>query len=100
MRYCADSVDFALVNFAVPGDIVITQDYGLASMCLARGAVVINQNGHEYTADNIDALLMQRHVARKVRSAGGRLSGPRKRCAENDAEFIRKLTSVLERCTD
>ena len=49
-----DSVDFALVNRVRPGDIVITQDYGLASMCLARRARVLNQNGLEYTADNID----------------------------------------------
>ena len=53
----ADSVDFALVNRVTPGDIVITQDYGLATMCLARRARVLNQNGLEYTAQNIDSLL-------------------------------------------
>ena len=52
----ADSVDFALVNRVKPGDLVVTQDYGLASMCLAKCARVLNQNGLEYTADNIDAL--------------------------------------------
>ena len=51
----ADSVDFALVNRVKPGDLVVTQDYGLASMCLARCARVLNQNGLEYTADTIDA---------------------------------------------
>ncbi len=92
----ADSVDFALVNFVRRGDVVITQDYGLASMCLARGAVVIDQNGREYTPDNIDALLMQRHAARKVRNSGGRLKGPPKRRAENDEKFREKLVSVLD----
>ena len=58
----ADSVDFALVNRVQPGDIVITQDYGLASMCLARRARVLNQNGLEYTARNIDGLLGLRQV--------------------------------------
>lgn len=57
----ADSVDFALVNRITPGDIVITQDYGLATMCLARRARVLNQNGLEYTAQNIDSLLARRH---------------------------------------
>ena len=52
----ADSVDFALVNRVKPGDVVVTQDYGLASMCLAKCARVLNQNGLEYTADNIDTL--------------------------------------------
>lgn len=50
----ADSVDFALVNRVLPGDIVITQDYGLAAMCLSKNAIVINQDGMEYTAHNID----------------------------------------------
>ncbi len=47
----ADSVDFALVNRVKPGDVVVTQDYGLASMCLAKRVRVLNQNGLEYTAD-------------------------------------------------
>lgn len=51
-------MDFALVNLVQPGDLVVTQDYGLAAMCLARNAVVLNPNGMEYTADNIDALLL------------------------------------------
>lgn len=56
----ADSVDFALVSLVKPWDLVVTQDYGLASMCLARCARVLNQNGLEYTADNIDALMLRR----------------------------------------
>ena len=66
----ADSVDFALVNRMKPGDLVVTQDYGLASMCLARCARVLNQNGLEYTADTIDALMLQRHENKKLLRAG------------------------------
>ena len=62
----ADSVDFALVNRVKPGDIVVTQDYGLASMCLAKCARVLNQNGLEYTADNIDALMLRRYENKKA----------------------------------
>ena len=64
----ADSVDFALVNRVRPGDLVITQDYGLASMCLARSARVMHQDGWEYSADNISGLLEQRHAAKKFRA--------------------------------
>lgn len=91
----ADSVDFALVNLVENGDIVVTQDYGLAAMCLARSAIVINQDGMEYTAGNIDALLLARHTARKIRSGGGRLKGPSKRTPAQDAAFIEKLTALL-----
>ena len=52
----ADSADFALVNLLRPGDIVVTQDYGLAAMCLSRGARALHQDGWEYTAQNIDGL--------------------------------------------
>ncbi len=90
-----DSVDFALVNRVVPGDIVITQDYGLAAMCLSKRAKVINQDGMEYTDDNMDALLLARHTARKIRSAGGRLKGPPKRTAEQDKKFEAELSRFL-----
>ena len=60
----SDSVDFALVNRVKPGDVVVTQDYGLASMCLAKYARVLNQNGLEYTADNIDALMLRRYESK------------------------------------
>ncbi len=91
----ADSVDFALVNRVLAGDIVITQDYGLAAMCLSRNAVVLNQNGLEFTDDNIDALLLARHTAKKIRNSGGRLKGPKKRTAVQEEEFRTKLASLL-----
>ena len=93
----ADSVDFALVNLVQKGDVVVTQDYGLAAMCLARSAVPLNQNGMNYTSDNIDALLQQRHTAQKIRRGGGRLKGPSKRGAEMDRAFETALTAILER---
>ena len=65
----ADSVDFALVNRVKPGDLVVTQDYGLAGMCLARCARVLNQNGLEYTADNIDALMLRRLFCYRITGA-------------------------------
>ena len=92
-----DSVDFVLVNMVKKGDIVITQDYGLGAMCLARGAIAINQNGLVYSDDNIDSLLMQRHTAKKIRMSGGRLKGPAKRTQEQDKAFEKKLSELLNR---
>ncbi len=91
----ADSVDFALVNRVQKGDIVVTQDYGLAAMCLAKGAIPINQDGREYTGENIDALLLARYTAKKIRSAGGRIKGPAKRRAAQDKAFEAKLKNLL-----
>ena len=92
----ADSVDYALVNLARPGDLVITQDYGLAAMCLARCAQVLHPNGFAYHEGNMDALLMARHTARKIRGAGGRLKGPKKRGSAQDAAFEKALEALLQ----
>ena len=92
----ADSVDYALVNRVAPGDIVITQDYGLASMSLAKNARVLHQDGWEYTAYNIDALLFQRHAAKEYRMAGGRTKGPSKRKPAQNQAFTAALRQLLE----
>ena len=92
----ADSVDFSLVNRVSPGDLVITQDYGLASMCLARKALPIHQDGWAYTEYNIDALLFSRHESRKLRNAGVRMKGPKKRTQAQDQAFEAFLRSVLQ----
>lgn len=91
----ADSVDFALVNLLLPGDVVITQDYGLAAMCLARKARVLSQDGMEYTNDNIDSLLLARHTAKKIRNGGGRLKSMPRRKPEQDEVFEHALRKIL-----
>jgi len=90
-----DSVDFALVNVAQRGDIVVTQDYGLAAMCLARGAVPVSQDGMVYDDNNILSLLSQRAMAKKIRMSGGRLKGSAKRSTEQDKAFEQKLKKLL-----
>ena len=91
----ADSVDFALVNMIKKGDIAVTQDYGLAAMCLAKGAAVLNQNGMLYTDDNIDALLLARYTAKKIRNSGGRLKGNAKRTKALDEAFSTALERLI-----
>lgn len=92
----ADSVDFAIANRVCPGDLVVTQDYGLASMCLAKGSRVLHQDGWEYTVYNIDALLLARHESRKVRVAGGRMKGPKKRTEAQNQAFAASLQTMLQ----
>ena len=92
----ADSVDFTIARMASRGDIVVTQDYGLAAMVLARGAEAIHQDGFLYTEENIDALLASRHVSQKIRTAGGRTKGPKKRAREDDERFKAALGAMLE----
>ena len=92
----SDSVDFALVNRAKTGDIVITQDYGLASMCLGKRVRVVHQDGWEYTEYNISGLMEQRHAAKKHRLAGGRTKGPAKRTRQQDEAFAATFERLLQ----
>lgn len=91
----ADSVDFKIVNLVSEGDIVVTQDYGLAAMCLARKAIPVSQNGMVYTDKNIDQLLFTRYVSKKIRNAGGRMKGPSKRTPEQDRAFETALEKLI-----
>lgn len=91
----ADSADFVLVNLVEKGDIVLTQDYGLAAMALSKQAAAINQNGLLYTDENIGELLFSRHLGKKIRRANGRLKGPAKRIRQNDEAFAHSFEKLL-----
>ena len=91
-----DSVDFKLVNMIEKNDIVVTQDYGLAAMCLAKGAKVINQNGVIYDEDNIMSMLNSRHISMKLRNSGIRQKGPEKRDIRYNDIFIKNLKFLIE----
>ena len=94
----ADAVDFALVNLCKRGDIVVTQDYGVAAMAQGKGAMGIHQSGRWYTDDNIEQLLMERHLAQKARRASGKhhLKGPAKRTQEDDVRFRDSFWRLIE----
>lgn len=93
----ADAVDFALINLCQPGDVVVTQDYGVAAMALGRGAYAIHQSGMLYTQENIDQLLMERHLSRKLRQSGKHHpKGPRKRTREDDERFLQAFSQLLQ----
>ena len=95
----ADAVDFALINLCSRGDVVVSQDYGVAALALGKGAYAIHQSGREYTQENIDLLLMERHMAKKARMSKAKhhLKGPAKRTREDDERFEAAFEALLER---
>ena len=93
----ADAVDLALINLCQSGDIVVTQDYGVAALALGKGAKAIHQSGRWYTEENIDALLMERHLAKKARkSSKNHLKGPAKRSKEDDKRYADSFERMLQ----
>ena len=97
----ADAVDYKLISICHKGDIVVSQDYGVAAMALGKGAYAIHQSGKWYTNENIDQMLMERHLNKKARRASRKnhLKGPRKRTSEDNERFresFEKMIQVLQ----
>lgn len=93
----ADSADFRLVNMIHPGDIAVTQDYGLAAMCMSKNAIVLNQDGKRYAEENISGLLEFRAVSARIRRGGGRTKGMPKRTRQQNIDFEKALNKIIEK---
>ena len=95
----ADAVDIALANLCKCGDVAVTQDYGVATLVLGRGGYAIHQSGRIFTNENIDGLLMERHINKKARMSASKnhLKGPKKRTKEDDLRFESAFDSLIAR---
>lgn len=91
----SQAADIAIVNMSVAGDIVVTQDYGLASIILGKNGKAINPNGKVYSIDNIDTLLMQRYINFKAREARQKVSRTKKRSKNDNEKFEKNLNKLI-----
>ena len=93
----ADAVDYKLISLCHKGDVVVSQDYGVAAMALGKGAYAIHQSGKWYTNDNIDRMLMERHLNKKARRASGKnhIKATRKRTSEDDEHFSESFEKMI-----
>jgi len=91
----SDSADFAIVEELRPTDVVVTQDIGLASIVIGRGARAIGVRGHIYNPLTIDSMMFIRHEEKKVRRAGGRTGGPAAFEDEDRERFSRNLRRLV-----
>ncbi len=98
----ADAVDYKLISLCKRGDIVVSQDYGVAAMALGKGAHAIHQSGKWYTDDNIDQMLLERHLAKKARRGNSRhhMKGPAKRTEEDDRRFAESFEKMIKKVYD
>ncbi|HLQ71379.1 MAG TPA: YaiI/YqxD family protein [Bacillota bacterium] len=95
-----DSADYRIMKLARKNDIIITQDYGLASLGLGKGCIVLHHKGFQYTSGNIDQLLHTRYVNAKLRLGGKRTKGPKAYTEEDTEKFVRLLEKTLEGCKE
>lgn len=90
------SVDMYVINEAKATDIIVSQDYGVAAICLSKKCGVINPKGYIYDESNIQRLLEERHLSQKIRRSGGRTSNPKKRTKEDDLRLNNNLQKLIE----
>lgn len=90
-----DSVDYKIVQIFKEGDILVTQDYGLASLVVNKASAVIHTAGFFINKNNIDSLLQSRYISERIRKQGGKTKGPSKRTKEQDENFRKCLYKVL-----
>lgn len=93
----ADAVDYKLISLCHRGDIVVSQDYGVAAMALGKAAYAIHQSGRWYTDENIDRMLMERHLNKKARRSlhKNHIKGPKKRTEEDDERFAQSFEKMI-----
>lgn len=90
-----EATDVALANRTRAGDVVVTQDYGLAALVLAKQAAALGPGGRVYTPENIHLLLAERHLQARWRRGGGRTRGLAGRTADDDRRFEGALRRLL-----
>ena len=91
-----DSVDQMILSYLQEGDLLISQDYGLASILIDKIFGIINPSGFRYTKWNIDTLMFQRHMSAKERASGKRTKGPKKREDNQDKIFREILEQIVK----
>jgi len=94
-----DQADFFIANHLKAGDLVITQDYGLAAMAIAKNSIALTQYGQIIDKANIDYLLEKRHFNKEMRKQNGKYTKFKKRTAEDDRRFVEVLNSLLSVAT-
>jgi len=90
-----DAADFEIVGMLQPGDVVVTQDIGVAAMSLGRGASAVSPRGRIFYLATIDAEMELRHAEARHRRAGGRTGGPRPFTDEDREHFVESLERLL-----
>lgn len=91
-----DSADFYILNHILKGDILVTQDQGLMAMAMAKEALVINENGFSPAHDNIDFILNNRHISKKLRQEQRIYFKKKKREPKSDSLFENALISLID----
>ena len=75
----------------------ISKRNGEALVQIFVDADAIHQSGKWYTNNNIDQMLMERHLNKKARRSSHKnhIKGPKKRTEEDDVRFAQSIEKML-----
>lgn len=92
-----DSADYKILSLVEPGDLVVTNDYGLSALVLSKQCTVIDFDGKEVNNLIIDSMLESRAFSAKMRKSKVRLKGPSKRNKDQNDVFMSKLSLLIDK---
>jgi uncharacterized protein YaiI (UPF0178 family) len=90
-----DQVDFYIYKHVRKGDIVVTQDMGLASLLVKQGVRVLSPRGTILRDEQMDTILYNRYMSAKLRRNGTYTKGPKAFSAEDRKRFLQELKKIL-----
>lgn len=91
-----EAADMAIINRTQRGDVVVTQDWGLAALALVKGAAALSPWGHRFRDEEMEGRLAQRAMNARLRRGGVRLPGPRPRSTADDEAFAEALRALVD----
>jgi len=91
------AVDMKLANETRAGDIVVTQDIGLAALVMGKKALPLTPHGLIFDPERIAFHLEERNEKARFRRGGGRTRGPAARTREDDQRFAASLRELMEK---
>ncbi len=89
-----DEADHYIYNHLQAGDLVITDDLGLASLVVGKGGEVLRFRGDMVDESNVELRLVQRYAARKERESSQRTNGPPAFTKADREKFKRRLKQI------
>jgi uncharacterized protein len=92
----SQAADMMLMNLAQPGDLVVTGDLGLASVCVVKGAAAISPRGFWFREDELAQRLEFRALAARLRRGGVQLDKKPAHRRLDDHRFEMELREALK----
>ena len=91
-----DAADAWIAERIAQTDVAVTSDIPLASLCLAKGARVLDPKGKVFTPESIGDALANRELMAYLRDTGNITGGPAPFESRDRSRFLQKLDDLVQ----